>query len=92
MPSVAKSDIVDCNIIIDPNKCTHCGRCVEICSEDVFFGSVPGEVPTVTYPEECIYFNCCVYECPVPGAIRLRIPLPMSLLYKDEEQDQDIPE
>lgn len=70
--------------VIDPEKCTGCNKCVDICTEDVFYGSKKGEVPTVTYPKECIHFSGCVYECPVPGAIRVRIPLPMMLVYKSE--------
>ena len=68
--------------IIDPDKCTCCGTCVDICPEDVFFGSKEGEVPTVTYPKACNRMNCCVEECPVEGAIRLRNPLPVSMLYR----------
>lgn len=29
-----------------------------------------------------VKYSGCVYECPVPGAIRLRIPLPVMLVYK----------
>lgn len=67
--------------VIDPDKCTRCGKCVEICSEDVFYGSRSGEIPTVTYPRECSHFSGCVSVCPVQ-AITLRIPLPMLLVYK----------
>ena len=69
---------------IDPDKCTACGQCVDICTEDVFYGSKEGEVPTVRYPRECIHFGGCVHHCPVPGVIRLRIPLPMMLAYKPD--------
>lgn len=68
--------------VIDPNKCIRCGTCVDICAEDIFFGSEAGEAPVVTYPEACVHCNCCVLECPVEGAVRLRIPLPLMLLYK----------
>ena len=68
--------------IINADKCTNCGRCVEVCSEDVFFGSKEGETPTVTYAEECWHCNACVLDCPVEGAIKLRIPLPMMIVYK----------
>ena len=68
--------------IIDPTKCNACGKCVDICTEDVFYGSKPGEIPVVTYPKECVHFSGCVYECPVPGAIRVRVPLPVMLVYK----------
>lgn len=67
--------------VIDKDKCTRCGKCVDICQLDVFFGSKEGEIPVVTYPEECSHFNCCVDECP-EGAIKLRIPLPLMILYK----------
>jgi adenylylsulfate reductase subunit B len=71
--------------VIDPEKCTGCGKCVELCSEDVFYGSQKGEVPVVTYPKECTHFSGCVYVCP-EEAIRLPIPLPMLLVYKPAEK------
>lgn len=67
--------------IINPDLCSCCGACVEICTEDVFYGSEEGEIPTVTFPEECVHFSGCVYECP-EEAITLRIPLPMLLVYR----------
>ncbi len=72
--------------VIDFNKCTKCYKCVEICSEDVFYGSKKGEVPNVTYPRECVHFNGCVSVCPTPGAIRLRTPLPMQLVYWNSDE------
>jgi adenylylsulfate reductase, subunit B len=68
--------------VIDTDKCIRCGKCVDTCTEDVFFESQKKQFPQVTYPEECVYCNGCIEECPVEGAIRLRIPLPMMLLYK----------
>ena len=68
--------------VIDRDKCIRCGKCVDTCTEDVFFESKKKQFPQVTYPEECVYCNGCVEECPVEGAIHLRIPLPMMLLYK----------
>ena len=70
--------------VINEDKCTACGLCVEFCAEDVFFGSLNKHVPQVTYPEFCVHFNCCAYECPEPGAITVRIPLPQMLLYKEQ--------
>jgi adenylylsulfate reductase, subunit B len=70
--------------VIDEVKCIKCNKCAEICSEDVFFGSKKGEIPMVTYPRECVHFNGCVSVCPVPGAIALRIPLPMQLVFRPE--------
>jgi adenylylsulfate reductase, subunit B len=68
--------------VIDTGKCIRCGKCVDTCAEDVYFGSKKKQFPKVTYPEECVYCNACVAECPAPEAVRLRIPLPMMLLYK----------
>lgn len=68
--------------VINTEKCIRCGKCVDVCTEDVYFGSRKKQFPQVTYPEECVYCNACVEECPAPGAVKLRIPLPMMLLYK----------
>ncbi len=68
--------------VIDKSKCTACGKCVDICEGDVFHGSKPGETPIVAYPDECWHDSSCVQSCPVEGAIRLRVPLPMMISYK----------
>lgn len=67
--------------IIDKQKCKKCGICVDICAQDVFYGSGEGDIPIVGYPEECWHCSACVIDCPAE-AIRLRIPLPMMVLYK----------
>jgi adenylylsulfate reductase subunit B len=67
--------------IIDKDKCNGCGKCVEICPNDVFFGSQLGNIPKVTYPDQCWHENACVHDCP-QDAIKLRIPLPMMIIYK----------
>jgi NAD-dependent dihydropyrimidine dehydrogenase PreA subunit len=71
--------------VINEEECIKCYKCVDICSEDVFFGSKKREVPVVRYPRECTHFNGCVSVCPVPGAISLRIPLPVQLVHKPEK-------
>lgn len=72
--------------VIDPNRCTLCGQCVELCPEDVFFGSDEKSVPQVSYPDDCWHCNSCVYECP-SDAIKLRIPLPMMMLFKPRNEE-----
>ena len=72
--------------VIDYEKCTACGECVEVCSEDVFFdmndsGKAKSDEPKVTHPEFCYHCYLCVNECPVT-AISLRIPMPMMVPYK----------
>ena len=68
--------------IINRNLCVKCGNCIDICPNDVFFGSKPDNFPEVTYPDECWHEGSCVLFCPVENAIRLRIPLNMGLVYK----------
>jgi adenylylsulfate reductase subunit B len=67
--------------IIDKNLCDGCGKCTDICPTDVFYGSKKGQVPVVAYPDECWHENACVMDCP-KKAIKLRIPLPMTVIYK----------
>jgi adenylylsulfate reductase subunit B len=67
--------------IIDKTKCIACQTCVDICPTDVFFDSKPEEIPLARYPDECWHCNACVHDCP-EGAIRLRIPLPLLVVYK----------
>lgn len=67
--------------VVDPGKCTGCGTCREVCSEDVFGLSAGDPAPRVIYSEECWHCYACVTDCP-EGAITLRIPLPMMVLHK----------
>ena len=68
--------------IINKENCIACGLCADVCPMDVFFGSEENEIPVVAYPDECWHCNACVLDCPVDGAIKLRIPLPLSICYK----------
>jgi adenylylsulfate reductase, subunit B len=70
MPPVIKKDI-----------CTGCGKCVDVCPSDVFWGTEKGATPSVSYPNECWHEGACVADCPV-GAVSLRLPLPMMVLYR----------
>ncbi len=81
---------------IDAGVCIGCGKCVEVCAEDVFFGtkgfgSIGGEIPEVTYPEACFHCCLCVEACPTEGAIWLSTPLAMSVAYKDSPLGQGNP-
>ena len=67
--------------VIDSEKCKKCGICAAVCPTDVYWGTGPRDVPSPRYPEECWHCNACVHDCP-EGAIRLRIPLPMQVVYK----------
>ncbi len=69
--------------VIGKTKCDGCGICVNICPEDIFFGSAKKQVPQIAYPEECWHCGSCKLDCP-REAIRLRIPLPAMLCYDSE--------
>ena len=60
--------------VINQELCIRCGRCVDICPMDVFYGSGKGEVPVVHDPDECWHAEACALHCPA-GAIDFRIPL-----------------
>ena len=70
-------------VIINPDICTGCNRCVNICLMDIFVpNSEKGGPPIILYPEECYYDGCCVDECEEPGAIRLNHPLMQRVRWK----------
>ncbi|MFC1902736.1 ferredoxin family protein [Chloroflexota bacterium] len=68
--------------IIDANICNGCGKCVQVCPCDVFYQEKKKETPIIKNPYECWHYAACVMECPVTGAIELRIPLSHMILYK----------
>ncbi|MBP1731624.1 MAG: ferredoxin [Deltaproteobacteria bacterium] len=67
--------------LIDEEKCTRCGTCVDICQSDVFAMPTEATIPDASHADECWHCGACVMECPAE-AIRLRIPLPMMVCYK----------
>jgi len=70
-------------VIFDPDLCTGCNECVEICQMDVFIPNPePGKPPIMLYPDECWYGGCCVAYCRVPGAIKLNHPLMQRVRWK----------
>ena len=67
--------------VIDRTTCIGCGTCADICPTQVF-RHLPEQdkVPAVAFGEECWHCNSCVLDCP-RKAIRLRLPMPMSMLF-----------
>ena len=58
-------------VVIDPDVCNGCNRCVEVCSCDVFAPNPePGKPPLVLFPAECWHEGSCVDACPRTGAMR----------------------
>jgi len=60
--------------VINHEKCSRCGMCVDVCPLDVYYGSEQGEMPKVGYGEDCFFCGSCILECPT-DAITLRYPL-----------------
>lgn len=61
---------------INPELCTGCNMCVEVCRTDVLMPNPEkGKPPIVLYPDECWFGGCCVAHCPVSGAITMEQPL-----------------
>ena len=78
-------------VTIDPDTCNGCNLCVEVCQVDVFIpNSEHGKPPIVLYPGECWYGGGCVDVCPVPGAIKLNIPLMNSVHWKRKDTGEDL--
>jgi len=67
--------------VIYADKCTGCGICYKECPLDVFRWEGPGKAPTVAYPDECWHCGACMVDCPIPGAIDIRLPLPLMILH-----------
>jgi len=70
-------------VVIDPQLCTGCMQCVEVCRTDVMVPNPKkGKPPIVLYPDECWFCGCCVSQCHVPGAIRVEFPLSQRVGWK----------
>lgn len=73
-------------VIFDPEKCTGCNACVDVCQMDVLVPNpVNDKPPIILFPDECWYGGCCVAECPKVGAIRLNHPLIQRVRWKRKE-------
>ena len=75
-------------ISFDPQICSGCNRCVEICRSDVLMPNPhASSPPMVLYPDECWFCGTCVMECNQPGAITLIHPMnqSVSILWKRVE-------
>jgi len=61
-------------ILVDRDKCTGCGICIEICPMDAIRLDEDG-IPHLRY-DECWYCGACEEECPTE-AITLELPYPI---------------
>ncbi len=66
----------------DPQLCTGCNTCVDVCRTDVLFPNTEkGKPPVIAYPDECWFCGCCVFDCP-SKAIQLVHPLNQRVAWK----------
>ena len=73
-------------VIFDPEVCSGCNNCVQVCQVDVFIPNAEKKKPPVIlHPEECWYCGCCVNDCPRPGAIEFNWPLQQRAYWKDKK-------
>jgi NAD-dependent dihydropyrimidine dehydrogenase PreA subunit len=48
--------------LVDQEKCSGCGNCVEICPSEVY--QMEEDKSNPVHPEECIECWACVAQCP----------------------------
>lgn len=60
---------------INYSLCKNCRRCYDLCPHEVFTWDEKKKRVAVSYPEDCGYEGICILECPVKGAIELKLPL-----------------
>jgi len=73
-------------VIINPDVCIACYKCVQICPVDVFIPNPKeGGPPIILHAEECWYCGCCANDCPTPGAMTFNWPLPLKPRWRNKE-------
>lgn len=74
------------NVSFNPDLCTGCNTCVDVCRSGVIVPNlIKGKPPVVLYPDECWFCGCCVGDCPVPGANWLNHPLNQRMGWKRKD-------
>jgi NAD-dependent dihydropyrimidine dehydrogenase PreA subunit len=50
--------------VLDKDRCTGCGICVNVCPEDVLYMEENGEKAVIKYAEDCVACFACEFFCP----------------------------
>ena len=73
-------------VIFNPEICSGCNECVDVCQMDVFIPNPEsGKPPIILYPDECWYGGTCVATCPAQGAVKLNHPLMQRVRWKRKD-------
>ena len=75
-------------VIINPDVCTGCNSCVEVCPMDILAPNpVKGKPPYLLHYEECEHCGACVMHCPLAdeGAIKYVAPPAWKIRWKRKE-------
>jgi NAD-dependent dihydropyrimidine dehydrogenase PreA subunit len=76
-------------VIFNPEICTGCNHCVEVCPVDVYIPNPEkGQSPVILHPDECWYCGVCVNDCPVRGAIKFNWPLEQRGYWKRKQSGE----
>ncbi|MBT3362446.1 MAG: ferredoxin family protein [Chloroflexi bacterium] len=76
-------------VVFDPEICTGCNKCVNVCQTDVFIPNPEkGNPPIILHPDECWYCGPCVDACTKDGAITLNYPLMWRVPWKRKGSDK----
>jgi NAD-dependent dihydropyrimidine dehydrogenase PreA subunit len=71
-------------VIFNPDLCTGCNTCVNVCQIDVFIPNPEkGQPPVILHPDECWYCGCCFTDCP-NKAITFNWPVQQRGYWKDK--------
>ena len=82
--------LAPCTVVeIDPEICTGCRLCIEVCRTDVLVPHPEKRmVPIVLFPDECWFCGDCVAYCTESGAITLHVPITEKVGWKDKESGE----
>jgi NAD-dependent dihydropyrimidine dehydrogenase PreA subunit len=72
-------------VSIDPELCTGCNTCVEVCRVDVMVPNPEkGKPPIAIYPDECWFCGCGASDCPTK-ALKIEYPLNQRVGWKRKD-------